>query len=69
MIRKTIAKQANSKGTVFALLSGPSGFEVWKLAENYYGQVRGGITRSWRYIEKNMTEEKARAMFNRRVGA
>jgi hypothetical protein len=69
MSRKTIAKQANSKGTVFALLSGPSGFEVWKLAENYCGQVRGGITRSWRYVEKNMTEEKARTLFNRRVAA
>ena len=69
MTRKCISKKANSKGAVFALVSGPEGFEVWKLAENYAGHCKGGITRTWRYLQKGMNEDAALALFNRRVAA
>lgn len=67
--RKVISKKANGKGAVFALVAGDAGFEVWKLCENYSGQVRGGIARQWRYVKKDMEESAARALFNGRVAA
>lgn len=45
MTRKTISRRANSKGTVFALVSDGVNWEVWKLCTNYCGQVRGGLTK------------------------
>jgi hypothetical protein len=64
MNRKTISKKANSKGVVFALVSGDAGFEVWKLCENYNGKVRGGVQRTWRYAQKGMTDAAAFGLFN-----
>lgn len=69
MSRKCISKKANSKGTIFALVTGPDGFEVWKLAENYAAHCKGGVARSWRYIQKGLTEATARAMFDKRTAA
>lgn len=65
--RKTVSKKANAKGVVFALLTDGTTWEVWKLCENYNGQVRGGIEKQWRYIEKGMVEEAARKLFERRT--
>jgi hypothetical protein len=67
MTRTVISKKANSKNIVYALVSGHTGFEVWKLCENYNGKVRGGIARTWRYVEKNMTEENAKKLFDTRT--
>lgn len=67
MSRKTISKKANPKGVVFALVSDGTTWEVWKLCENYNSQVRGGIERRWRYVEKGMSESDARALFERRT--
>jgi hypothetical protein len=69
MNRTTVKKQANSKGVIFALVSGADGFEVWKLCENYSGTVRGGIARQWRYVQKGMDQVSAESLFNRRVAA
>ena len=65
--RKTVSKKANAKGVVFALLTDGIAWEVWKLCENYNGQVRGGIEKQWRYVEKGLTEETARKLFERRT--
>jgi hypothetical protein len=67
MSRKCIAKQLSKKQEMFALVTGPEGFEVWRLCKNYSGQVRGGICRTWRYVQKNMDEQSAWALFERRV--
>jgi hypothetical protein len=67
MTRKTISKKANSKGTVFALLSDGVTWEVWKLCENYSRECAGGIKKTWRYVQKQMSENEARELFNRRV--
>ena len=67
MTRKTISKKANSKGTVFALVSDGVTWEVWKLCENYCGQVRGGITKTWRCVQAAMGEQAARDLFARRI--
>jgi hypothetical protein len=64
---KTIEKKINKRGIVYALVADESTFSVWKLCENYNGQVRGGIAKAWRYVEKNLTEEAARKLYNRRA--
>ena len=67
MSRKTISKKANSKGVVFALVTDGNTWEVWKLCENYNGQVRGGIEKQWRYVAKNLSEQTARELFAKRT--
>jgi len=39
-------------------------FGVFKLHENY---CRGKMVKSWRYIEKNMTQEDAEKLFDKRT--
>jgi hypothetical protein len=65
--RNTVSKKANVNGVVFALITDGITWEVWKLCENYNGQVRGGMEKRWRYVEKGMTEDAARKMFERRT--
>lgn len=67
MTRKTISRRANSKGTVFALVSDGVNWEVWKLCTNYCGQVRGGLTKTWRRVQAAMGEQEARDLFARRI--
>lgn len=66
-MRKVITKKANKSGQVFALIGGDDGFEVWKLCENYSIHVKGGVAKSWRYVEKKMSEQSAKALFDRRT--
>lgn len=42
-------------------------YAVYKLCENYAGHVRGGISSTWRYIEKGMTLHNAEKLFNKRI--
>ncbi len=65
---KVINKQANKKQTVFALIRYENNtFGVYKLCSNYDGMIRGGIRKTWRLVQKSMTEEKARNLYNRRL--
>ncbi len=65
---KAIAKNTNTVGTVFALVEYENGtYGVYKLCSNYDGNVRGGITKIWRYVEKDLSEETARNLYNRRL--
>jgi hypothetical protein len=66
-MNNAIEKKANKKGTVFALVQEGSTFGVWKLCSNYCGQVRGGISKSWRYVQRQLNEADARALFERRI--
>lgn len=67
MNRKTISKKANSKGVMFALVSDGLTWEVWKLCENYSRVCNGGISKTWRYVQKDMNEQDARQLFDRRT--
>lgn len=67
MTRKAISKKANDKGVVFALVTDGNTWEVWKLCENYNGQVRGSIEKQWRYVAKNLDEQTARGLFEKRT--
>lgn len=54
----------NSKGQVFApgKCEITGSYLVWKLCENYDGQVRGGVRKTWRYVAKDLTLEQAKAL-------
>lgn len=44
---------------------------VFKLCSNYNGQVRGGISKTWRVVkgsEKGLTLDEAKALMSKRVG-
>ena len=73
--KKTATK--SKKGKIFAFgrddnLHGKDkslgGYSVWALCENYSGHVRGGISRTWRYLEKDMSFDDAVNLMNRRLG-
>lgn len=64
---KLIAKKENKRGVTYALAQDGETFGVWKLCENYCRNVKGGIAKSWRYVEKGVTLEAAQAIFNRRA--
>lgn len=65
--RKAIERKANSKDVIFALVTDGVTFEVWVLRENYSRECKGGVKKTWRYVEMGMSEENARALFARRT--
>ena len=67
LTRKTIKRATNSFGVTYALVSDGVTWEVWKLCENYSARAPGGIAKQWRFIEKNMTEDHALELFERRT--
>lgn len=64
---KVVSVKTNSRGIKYCLTSNSNGFEVWKLCENYCRQTKGGIRKTWRYVEKGMTLEAAEKLFKRRT--
>lgn len=64
---KAIEVKTNSKGTRYALATDGATFSVYVERENYCRHARGGIAKSWRYVERGMTREAAEALFNRRT--
>lgn len=64
---KATATKTNKRGIRYALVQDGETFGVWKLCENYSRHVRGGIERTWRYVQKDMTEADARKLFERRA--
>ena len=67
MTRKTLSRKTNSRGVTYALLSDGATYEVWKLCINYNGKVHDGLSKTWRYVEKGLTEEAGRKLFDRRT--
>lgn len=65
--RATVHRSSNKHGVLFALVAGPSGWEVWKQCQNYCSNAPGGIAKAWRYVKKDLAEPDARALFERRV--
>lgn len=64
---KAIAVKTNSKGIRYALVTDGSTFSVYVERENYCRHARGGIAKSWRYVERGMACEAAEALFKRRT--
>lgn len=63
-------KQArkSNKGVIFAPGKSESGYLIFKLCENYDGQVRGGMRKTWRYVADKLTLDEAKALFEKRLG-
>jgi hypothetical protein len=66
MTTKLIQAKTNKRGIQYALGTDGATFSVWKLCENYAAHCKGGLSQNWRYVQKNMTQEAALALFNRR---
>jgi len=73
---KTATRAKNKAGTIYAFgredeLDGKpvgfGGYQVWKLCENYDGNVKGGISKTWRYVAKDMPYGEAVKMMNRKL--
>lgn len=64
---KAVAVKTNSKGIRYALVTDGATFSVYVERENYCRHARGGIAKSWRYVERGMTREAAEALFKRRT--
>lgn len=69
MSKQAIQRKANNKGVIFCLCfeTETNAFEVWKLCENYNGQVRSGMQKTWRYVERGLSKEQAKALFSKKV--
>ncbi len=72
---KAVEIKTNKNGIqygLFAIHTGLSAdaddctYAVYKLCENYNGKVHGGMSKTWRYVEKNLPFESALALFTRR---
>lgn len=73
---QTARKSSTKRETVYAFgrkdgLHGhpvsEGGYSVWKLAENYDGNIRGGIRKTWRYIELDLSYSDAIKLMNKRL--
>jgi hypothetical protein len=64
---KALMTRTNAKGVQYALVQDGETFGVYKLCANYSRHIKGGIAKSWRYVEKNLSRESALALFDRRA--
>lgn len=71
----TKAAVKNSKGVWFAPgkadvsqegYADRNDYMVFKLCENYAGHVRGGIAKTWRYIERDLSLEECKALLSKK---
>ena len=74
--KKTATKAKNKEGTIYAFgrdkkLDGQpeekGGYIVWKLSQNYAGHVRGGISKKWVYVKKDLAYSDAVKLMNKRL--
>lgn len=63
---KVIQTKTNKRGIKYALGTDGNTFSVWKLCENYAAHCKGGMSYTWRYVQKDMTQDAAQTLFNRR---
>lgn len=65
---KAIEVKTNSKGVKYALCTANYNvFAVYKECSNYSRTAPGGIAKSWRYVQKDLTLEQAMALFAART--
>lgn len=68
---EVFVKQAkkSEKGVTYAPGKGANGkYMIFKLCNNYDGQVKGGVRKTWRYVAKDLTLEQAKIEFVRLLG-
>lgn len=64
----SVEQGKNKSGKLFAIWRERNGtFGVWARCANYNGNVRGGVSYAWRYLERKLTEQDARTLYARRL--
>jgi hypothetical protein len=63
----TIAIKENKRGIKYALSQDGETFSVWKLCENYAPHCKGGMSKTWRYVNRGMDRAAAETLFKRRA--
>lgn len=58
----------SAKGVWFAPGKNDQGYIVFKLCENYAGHVRGGIAKTWRAVNQELSLFEAMTVMEKRVG-
>jgi len=64
---KTLKVKTNKNNVQYALTQIGDLYAVYKLCENYCRNAKGGISKTWRYVEKGLTLDNAEILFNRRT--
>ena len=77
LVFKSTAKKAKTKAkTIFAFgrradlvteLDEAGGFVIWKLCVNHDGKAPGGLTKTWRWVAKDLTHYEAIALMNKKL--
>lgn len=64
---KIVEMKTNKNGVGYSLVDDGDGiYSVWKLCENYDRNFKGGIKKTWRYVEKKLSFDNAMNIFKRR---
>jgi hypothetical protein len=72
---KAVEIKTNKNGVQYGLFAVHTGlsadaddctYAVYKLCENYNRHVKGGIAKTWRYVERGLSFEAALALFTKR---
>jgi len=70
---KAIQIKVNKNGVKYGLFSNPNFlsvgdciYAVYVVRENYNRHAKGGIAKTWRYVERNLSLEAAKKLFDRR---
>lgn len=64
---KAIKIGTNKAGCRFAIVQSGDTFAVYRECQNYAAHVRGGIAKTWRYVERGLALAAAEALFARKV--
>lgn len=62
----TTTVKTNSRGIKYALRNDGATSSVWKLCENYASHCKGGMSYTWRFVQKGMDHQAAEVLFTRR---
>ena len=57
----------NKAGCRFAIVPNCEKFSVYRECQNYAAHIKGGIAKTWRYVEQGMSLDAAQALFNRKI--
>ena len=64
---KALEVRKNAVGRRYALVQDGDTYSVWAECSNYSSHVRGGISKTWRYVDRGMTRKDAEKLFDRRL--
>ena len=63
---KAVKVTTNKRGIQYALVQDGNTYGVYKLCDNYASHRKGGMSQTWRYVQKGLSLDSATELFNRR---